>query len=69
MSAFITKLFLHPLFRFFFWLAVAVWLIVMGIFNGGWIRWINFIMAIISLRTVFENAVKSVTYFRKNQLR
>lgn len=65
MSAFITKLFLHPLFRFFFWLMVTVWLIVMGIFNNGWIRWINFIFALISLGSVIENAVKFIAYFRK----
>lgn len=64
---FVTKLFLNPLFRFFFWLAVTVWLIVLGIFSSGWIRWINFIMAIISLGIVIENVVKTVAYFKNTQ--
>lgn len=67
MLAFTTKLLLHPLFRFFFWLVVSVWLIVMGIFTSGWIRWINFIMAIISLGNVLENIVNSVRYFQNDK--
>lgn len=67
MLAFTTKLFLHPLFRFSFWLAVSVWLIVMVIFTSGWIRWINFIMAIISLGNVLENIVNSVRYFQNDK--
>ena len=61
------KLFLHPLFRFFFWLAITGWLVVFGIFEGGWIRWINFIIALMGLGVVIENAVKSIAYFRKDQ--
>lgn len=67
MSACIAKTFLHPLFRFFFWLAASVWLVVMGIFDSGWFRWIDFIVAFILFGSVIENAVKSVLYFRKHQ--
>ncbi len=67
MSQFISKVFLHPLFRFFFWLAVTLWLVVFGIRESGWIRWINIIMAFIALGTVIENAVKSVAYFKRDR--
>lgn len=67
MLAFTTKLFLHPLFHFFFWLVLTVWLIVMGISTGGWIRWINFIVAIISLGNVIENIVNSIRYFQNDK--
>lgn len=67
MSVFITKLFLHPTFRLFFWLAVTVWFVVLGIIYGGWVRWVNFIMAFISLGMVIENVIKSVAYFKNDQ--
>lgn len=67
MSVFITKVFLHLLFRLLFWSMLAVWLIVNGIFNTGWIRWINYILAIISFGSVIDNLVEFVAYFRKNE--
>lgn len=67
MSAFLIKLLSHPLFRLLFWSVLMVWLFVMGLFSSGWFRFINFIMAIISLGNVFDNIVKSVKYFQKTK--
>lgn len=67
MSKAVTKLLLHPLFRFFFFLAASVWLTLMGIAESGFFRWVDFILAIIFLGSVIENGVKTVKYVRKDQ--
>ncbi len=68
MSRSITKLFLHPMFRFFFWSAAAFWLIFLGISSSGLNRWIDFLLSLIFLGTAIEYAVKSVAYYKKEQL-
>ncbi len=55
------------MFRFFFWLAVTVWLVIMGIYDNGWSRWTNFFLVIIVGGLVIENALKATAYFRKDQ--
>lgn len=67
MSKTITKLFLHPLFRFLFWSVATLWLIFLGISSSGWIRWIDFLLSLILLGSAIEYAVKSVAYFKKEQ--
>lgn len=68
MSRSITKLFLYPLFRFFFWSVAAFWLIFLGISSSGLIRWIDFLLSLVFLGTAIEYAVKSVAYYKKEQL-
>lgn len=63
----ITKIFLHPLFRFFIFLVATVWLTLLGIAESGFFRWVDFILAFILLGSVIENGVKSVAYFQKDQ--
>lgn len=64
MGKWVTKILLHPLFRFTFWSVLAVWLVINGVFNTGLISWINYFMAIVSIAQVITNAEESIAYFR-----
>ncbi|WP_042221837.1 hypothetical protein [Oceanobacillus manasiensis] len=67
MSKTITKIFLHPVFRFFIFLVATVWLTMMGIAESGFFRWVDFILAFILLGAAIENGVRSVAYFQRDQ--
>lgn len=62
MSEFITKVFLHPLFHFFFWLAAAVWLFLLGLSESSLFRWVDFILSLIFIGSAIDSAVKTFMY-------
>lgn len=66
MRTFLMKLTLHPLFRFILWTAATVWLIWMGISESGWVRWVNFAMALVLLDSAIDYAIKSFHYYREH---